>query len=68
MAGPICFSLAFGTLVYLYAQFNIDPTPPGQLGAGFWPKMCLVGIVLAAASSLRALRSIGKSRRKRADA
>jgi putative tricarboxylic transport membrane protein len=47
MAGPLFF-LAFGLIVYLYADRSIDPAPPGQLGAGFWPKMCLVGIFLAA--------------------
>jgi len=47
MAGPICFAF-FATLIYLYADLSIDPGPPGQLGAGFWPKMCLVGIALAA--------------------
>ena len=47
MAGPLFF-LAFGLIVYFYADRSIDPAPPGQLGAGFWPKMCLVGIILAA--------------------
>ena len=47
MAGPLFF-LAFGLIVYFYADCSIDPAPPGQLGADFWPKMCLVGIILAA--------------------
>jgi len=47
MAGPMFF-LAFGLIVYLYADRSIGPAPPGQLGAGFWPKMCLAGILLAA--------------------
>jgi putative tricarboxylic transport membrane protein len=47
MAGPLFF-VFFATLIYFYADNSIDPAPPGQLGAGFWPKMCLVGIVLAA--------------------
>ncbi len=47
MAGPFFF-LAFGVIVYFYAERSIDPAPPGQLGAGFWPKMCLVGILLSA--------------------
>jgi hypothetical protein len=47
MAGPLFF-LAFGLIVYLYADRSIAPPPPGQLGAGFWPKMCLAGIFVAA--------------------
>jgi putative tricarboxylic transport membrane protein len=61
MAGPICFAF-FAALVYLYADHSIDPAPPGQLGAGFWPKMCLAGIVLAAGyKAFELYRSIGKA-------
>jgi putative tricarboxylic transport membrane protein len=48
IAGPVYIVFLAG-LVYLYADHSIDPAPPGQLGAGFWPKMCLIGVVLAAA-------------------
>jgi len=47
MAGPVFF-VFFAAVVYVYSDRSIDPAPPGQLGAGFWPKMCLVGILLAA--------------------
>jgi putative tricarboxylic transport membrane protein len=47
MAGPVFF-VVFAAVVYFYSDHSIDPAPPGQLGAGFWPKMCLVGILLAA--------------------
>jgi hypothetical protein len=61
MAGPICFAF-FAALVYLYAEHRIDPAPPGQLGAGFWPKMCLVGIFLAAGfKAFELYRSIGQA-------
>lgn len=60
MAGPICFAF-FATLIYLYADTSIDPAPPGQLGAGFWPKMCLWGIALAAViKAFELYRSRGK--------
>lgn len=61
MAGPIFF-LAFGLIVYFFADNSIDPAPPGQLGAGFWPKMCIIGILLAAVLKAGELfRSIGKA-------
>lgn len=61
MAGPLFF-LAFGLIVYLYADRSIDPAPPGQLGAGFWPKMCLTGIFLAAGlKAFELFRSRGES-------
>ena len=61
MAGPLCFAF-FAMLVYLYADHSIDPAPPGQLGAGFWPKMCLVGIALAAGfKAFELYRSCGKA-------
>jgi putative tricarboxylic transport membrane protein len=51
IGGPLFF-LAFGLMGYLYAQLNIGPTPAGQLGPAFWPKMCLLSITLAAAFKL----------------
>jgi putative tricarboxylic transport membrane protein len=50
--GVPVFFLSFGLIGYLYAQLNIGPTPPGQLGPAFWPKMCLLSITLAAAFKL----------------
>ncbi len=47
VAGPI-YIVFLAALVYLFAEHSIDPAPPGQLGAGFWPKMCLIGVALAA--------------------
>ncbi|MCU0561088.1 MAG: tripartite tricarboxylate transporter TctB family protein [Desulfobacterales bacterium] len=61
MAGPIFF-LAFGLIGYFYADGSIDPAPPGQLGAGFWPKMCIIGILMAAVLKAAELfRCIGKA-------
>ena len=51
IGGPLFF-LAFGLMGFLYAQLNIGPTPAGQLGPAFWPKMCLLSITLAAAFKL----------------
>ncbi|MHC1726588.1 MAG: tripartite tricarboxylate transporter TctB family protein [Syntrophobacteraceae bacterium] len=47
MAGPIFFAV-LGIGGYLLAEYTIDPAPPGQLGPGFWPKMCLGAIAFAA--------------------
>jgi putative tricarboxylic transport membrane protein len=61
MAGP-GFFVFFAALVYVYSDRSIDPAPPGQLGAGFWPKMCLVGILLAAGlKAFELFRSRGKA-------
>jgi len=51
IGGPLFF-LAFGLMGFLDAQLNIGPTPAGQLGPAFWPKMCLLSITLAAAFKL----------------
>ncbi|MEJ5357065.1 MAG: tripartite tricarboxylate transporter TctB family protein [Desulfobacterales bacterium] len=47
LKGPLAIFL-FGAAVYFYADRSIDPPPPGQLGGAFWPKMCAVGLAVAA--------------------
>ena len=60
-AGPIFFVI-FAAVVYVYSDRSIDPAPPGQLGAAFWPKMCLAGILLAAGlKAFELFRSRGRS-------
>lgn len=61
MAGPVFF-VVFAAVVYVYSDRSIDPAPPGQLGAGFWPRMCLIGILLAAGlKAFELFRSRGKA-------
>lgn len=47
LAGPAFFTV-FGVFGCVFASLSIDPAPPGQLGAAFWPKMCMSAIVIAA--------------------
>ncbi len=61
MAGPVFF-VVFAAAVYVFSDRSIDPAPPGQLGAAFWPKMCLAGILLAAGiKGFELFRSRGRS-------
>ena len=46
--GPLLL-VAFGIIGYLYADIDVGPPPPGQLGPAFWPKVCFAGIAVAAA-------------------
>lgn len=51
----------FGVVVFFYADRSIDLPPPGQLGGAFWPKMCAVGLAVAALlQALEAIRSQGR--------